>query len=162
MSKRRIVFDALNDLNIPYEIAEHPAVLTIEDIDALGLDPNGEVAKNLFLCDDKKQRFFLVTVRKTKTVNLQNLREVLGSRRLSFVSEERLGRMMGLDKGEVTPFGILNDTTGIIEVFLDKDFKNFKRIGVHPNDNTATVWLEPADLERVIKKSGADFSYIAL
>ena len=162
MSKRQIVFDKLDALEIQYELTEHPAVLTIEDIDELGLDPNGEVAKNLFLCDDKKQRFFLVTVEKSKKVNLNNLREVLGSRRLSFVSEERLGKMMGLDKGEVTPFGILNDMTGLIEVFLDKDFKDFKRIGVHPNDNTATVWIKPADLEKVILSCDTDFSYITL
>ncbi len=32
------------------------------------------------------------------------------------------------------------------------------QIGVHPNDNTATVWISPRDLEALIRKKGNKFS----
>lgn len=43
----------LRQSNIPYQIAEHPAAKTIEEIDSFHL-PNSEyIVKNLFLRDDK-------------------------------------------------------------------------------------------------------------
>ena len=36
--------------------------------------------------------------------------------------------------------------------FLARDFTG--RIGVHPNDNTATVWMQAADLADLIRDHG--------
>ena len=65
--------------------------------------------KNLFLRDDKKRHYYLVVVKKDKAVDLKGLRALLGSRPLSFASEQDLSRCLGLPKGAVTPLGILND-----------------------------------------------------
>lgn len=67
---------------------------------------------------------------------------------------------MELSKGSVTPFGVLNDTDCRVEVVLDKDILSFKRIGVHPNDNTATIWISPKDLEIIIKNHGNSIIYL--
>jgi len=50
--------------------------------------------------------------------------------------------MMRLIPGAVTPLGILNDTERKITLYLDRDFLENDLIDVHPNDNTATVWLK--------------------
>ena len=160
--KRKIVFDTLDNLKIKYEVIEHKPINTIEELDALNIDPNKEVVKNLFLCDDKKRRFFLISMSKEKTVNLKELRVMLDSRPLSFVSEDRLKSMLKLQKGEVTPFGILNDAEKKVEVIFDEDIESFNRVGVHPNDNTAMVWISPNDLKDVIEKHGNSFSYMDL
>lgn len=53
--------------------------------------------------------------------------------------------IMGLIPGAVTPLGVLNDEEHRVEVCLDRDFlAEPGKIGVHPNDNTATVWLKTA------------------
>jgi hypothetical protein len=67
---------------------------------------------------------------------------------------------LGLDKGAVSPFGILNDTGCIVEVVVDKDILAFEHIGVPPNDNTATLWIRPQDLESIIRNHGNVISYI--
>lgn len=41
-----------------------------------------------------------------------------------------------------------------VKVFLDKDFLGKEEIGVHPNDNTASVYLKTADLMQMIKEHG--------
>lgn len=41
-----------------------------------------------------------------------------------------------------------------VKVFLDKDFLEKEEIGVHPNDNTASVYLKTADLMQMIKEHG--------
>lgn len=85
---------------------------------------------------------------------MEELGEKLGGVRLSFASEERLEKYLGLKKGAVTPLGILNDTACAVKVFLDKDFLGKEEIGVHPNDNTASVYLKTADLMQMIKEHG--------
>lgn len=161
-SIRQVVFDYLSDMNINYEIIDHPAVYTIEEMDSLHIDDNNQVVKNLFLRDDKKKRYFLIALQKDKQVNLKELKMKLNSRPLSFASESALHEILGLNKGAVTPFGILNDKNCKVEVVLDNDIRYFQRIGIHPNDNTATVWIKTEDLEAVIRKHGNAFSYVEI
>lgn len=156
------VFDVLESMNIQYDVIEHPAVYTIEEMDNLNIENKDEVVKNLFVRDDKKKRYFLIVLQKNKRVDLKEIKKELNSRRLSFASEEDLSQYMKLSKGSVTPFGILNDIESKVEVVVDKDILLFERIGVHPNDNRATVWISPKDLEVVIKKHGNNISYIKI
>ena len=63
--------------------------------------------------------------------------------------------IMNLTKGSVTPFGLLNDKDLKVKFYLDESFmEEPKIIGVHPNDNTATLWIKADDLINIIKKHG--------
>ena len=151
----------LEEKNIPFEWVEHKAVYTIEEMEELGLESMDEIAKNLFLRDQKGKRHFLVVIRADKQVNLKELGEKLGVGKLSFASEERLEKYMGLKKGAVSPLGILNDENCAVEVFFDEDFTKMPRIGVHPNENTASVYLSPEDLLRVIREHGNELEIVS-
>ena len=140
----------LEENNIPFEWVEHKAVYTIEDMEELGLESMEETAKNLFLRDQKGKRHFLVVIRADKQANLKELGEKLGTK-LSFASEERLEKYLGLKKGAVTPLGVLNDEDHAVEIYFDEDFVYKERIGVHPNDNTASVYLKPLHLLEIIR-----------
>ena len=112
-------------------------------------------AKNLFVRDDKKQNYYLITVKGRKRVNLKAFRKAQGTRNLSFASAEDLMERLGLIPGAVTPLGVLNDETKSVKVYLDQDFlQEPELIGVHPNENTATVWIKTEDLIRVIREHG--------
>ena len=143
----------LEEKGIRYEWAEHKAVFTIAEMEELGLESMDEIAKNLFLRDQKGKRHFLVVIKGDKQADLKELGTLIGAK-LSFASEERLEKYMGLKKGAVTPLGILNDTDCAVEVFFDSDFVNMERIGVHPNDNTASVYLSVKDLLDIIREHG--------
>ena len=55
----------------------------------------------------------------------------------------------------MTPFGLLNDKNNKVKFFLDKDFLNSpSMIGVHPNENTATIFLKTEDLIKILKNTG--------
>ncbi|WLT00940.1 YbaK/EbsC family protein [Lactobacillus helsingborgensis] len=111
-------------------------------------------AKNLFVRDDKKQNYYLLTIKGDKRGNLQQFREENGTRRLSFVSPQDLKEKLGLKPGSVTPLGLLNDSGHEIPFYLDSYFSQQPRIAVHPNDNTATIWLNPQALIHLIKDLG--------
>ena len=154
VDKRKPVFDILEKLNIEYELDEHIAVYTIEEMDNLGMGHKGEILKNLFLRDDKKKNFYIVVLCKEKRADLKDIKAKLDSRPLTFASENSLYEYLKLEKGEVTPFGIVNDVERKVEVIFDSDIFSFEQVGVHPNDNTATVWIKPDDLRRVAVENG--------
>lgn len=156
--KMQKVCDVLNQNKIDYRLAEHPAVYTIDEMLVLNLPDFEAVAKNLFVRDDKKRNYYLLVVRQDKKVELKAFRDKIGSRNLSFASEEDLNAILGLSKGAVTPFGVLNDDRQTVQVLLDTAFRDGV-IGVHPNENTATVWLKTADLASIIKQHGNSVEY---
>lgn len=155
MEQKQKVYETLDSFGIQYQVIEHPAAFTIEDLYALEeFRDNPWIAKNLFLRDEKGRRHFLVLLDKDKKADLKGLRALLGTSNLSFASEERLMKHLHLTKGSVTPLGLLNDEENAVELVIDKDLTGRDRIGVHPNDNTATVMLSYADLHRLIRAHG--------
>jgi Ala-tRNA(Pro) deacylase len=163
LEQKQKIYEALEQMQIPYEVYEHPAAHTIEDIDALDIFRDKPwVAKNLFLRDEKGKRHFLIVMDKDKQADLKYIRDQLGTSRLSFASEERLMKYLKLTKGSVTPLGIMNDEELAVELAFDKDLVGREMIGVHPNDNTATVFLSYADLSQFIKSHGNPIHLIHL
>lgn len=151
----------LEQKSIPFDIIDHPAVYTIEEAAALNLPEPEAGAKNLFLRDDKKRNYYLLTVRDDRPVDLKAFQQLIGSRRLSFASEEDLMQLMGLIRGSVTPFGLLNDTENRVRFYLD-DWYIGRRISVHPNENTATLFLPADAMMEIIRQSGTCAEYISL
>lgn len=159
--KKEDILQLLKDKKIAFQIAEHEAIYTMAESDALKLPDRDIVAKNLFVRDDKKRQYFLLTLQKDKHVDLKEIQTRLESRRLSFASEADLNSMLGLSKGAVTPFGILNDAEQRVKVLIDADFRG-RMIGIHPNVNTATIWLQANDLFQIIERHGNPIDWIQL
>ena len=162
MEAIRKVLDALDAAGISYRLVEHEAVLTIEAMDRLHLEDGGVIAKNLFLRDAHGRRHFIVVLPGHKSADLKALRVRLGTSALSFASEERLKRFLGLEKGAVTPLGVPNDEERAVEVVFDRELAGFPSLGVHPNRNTATVFLAFADLEALVRAHGNPVSLVDL
>lgn len=160
MNKEEI-YNLLNGKNILYEITNHKAVYNMEEIKDIDIPYPLWDAKNLFVSDDKKRNYYLITLRGDKKINLKEFKKKYGLRPLSFASEEDLYKYLKLNPGSVTPLGLLNDEQRKVKFYLDLEFKN-ELIGVHPNDNTATVWLKTNDLVSLIKEHGSEFEFFEL
>lgn len=151
------IYALLESRQIPHEITEHMAVFNMEEAAQIQLPYPEDEAKNLFVRDDKKRNYYLITVKGDKRVDLKEFRQRHGTRTLSFASAEDLMAVMGLIPGAVTPLGLLNDEAHRVRCFLDEAFlEGDGRIGVHPNDNTATIWLKTADLLRILEEHGTE------
>ena len=146
-------YQYLTDRGVRYEVTEHAAVFNMEQLDAVRLPYPDRDAKNLFVRDDKKRNYYLITVKGDKRVDLKEFRKKHGLRPLSFASPEDLMAIMDLIPGAVTPLGLLNDEARKVTLFLDSAFSG-GLVGVHPNDNTATVWLQAEDLTRLVEEHG--------
>ncbi len=159
--KKQDIYNFLTQQNIKYEITEHKAVFSMSEVADIDIPHPEADAKNLFIRDDKKKNYYLITVRGDKRVNLKEFRKANNTRPLSFASENDLMNIMKLTPGSVTPFGILNDDERKVNFFLDREFTEpLNLIGIHPNENTATVWLKTDDLIKIIKQHGNPISII--
>lgn len=152
----------LDAQGIPYEKMEHRAVFTMEDMDVEDIGARGGVVKNLFLRDGKGKKHFLVVVPAGTQVNLGELSRKLEISKLSFASPERLAKYLGVVQGAVSPLGVLNDESHTVEVVFAKELAHAAKVGIHPNDNTATVWLSCKDLTKLIQALGNPVSFVAL
>lgn len=155
------VLALLESAAIKYEVTEHRPIYTVEEGEALKLPHPEAIARTLFLCDDKHQNFWLVTLPKDKKLDLKALRTQLGSRRLTFAAAEKLDAMLNLPPGSVTPLGALNDAEGRVPVIIDSAFKE-RLIGVPLLTNTATIWLNGADLALMLTQQGHKVNWLAL
>ncbi len=155
------IYHYLDEHNIEYEITEHKAVFNMEELDSVDLPYPEWDAKNLFVRDDKKRNYYLITVKGDKRVDLKEFRKQQGLRALSFASAEDLLAIMQLTPGSVSPLGLLNDAEHRVYFYLDTEFTGNK-IGVHPNDNTATVWMQTDDLMEIIQTHGNAAEYTRL
>lgn len=73
---------------------------------------------------------------------------------------ERLAKHLGVSKGSVTPLAVLNDAGRAVEVLFDPDLRSAGRVGVHPNDNTATLLMRFDDLLRVVREHGNTVGFL--
>ncbi|MBQ3653571.1 MAG: prolyl-tRNA synthetase associated domain-containing protein [Synergistaceae bacterium] len=154
------VLDTLDSLGINYELDEHEPVFTIDEITALGLNKKGMIPVNLFLRDAAGKRHFLVIHDGAKHTDLKTLRTQIGCSRLSFGSDERLMNHLGLTRGSVSPFGLINNTNHDVEVIIDEGIKSQTILGFHPNTNTATVWITYPDFMRFLEACGNPVLYV--
>ena len=150
LSKQEI-YEYLRGRNVPFEVTEHEAVYGMEQVAALDEPRKESLAKNLFVRDEKRETYCLITVRGEQKFDLNAFRHRFGLRRLSFATAEELLDLLGVRPGSVSPLCLLNPTSAGVRYFLDESFeREGGMIGVHPNDNTATIWMDVRDLVRIL------------
>ena len=148
------IYDLLKTKDVWHEITEHIAVYNMAEVALLDMPYPEADAKNLFV-RDKKKNYYLLTVKGHKRVDLKEFKEKNNLKSLSFASQEDLMSIMGLIPGAVSPFGLLNDEEFKVQFYVDEELLGGEGIiGIHPNNNTATVWLKTKDVLQIIEEHG--------
>lgn len=84
------MYQYLTEHGVRYETTEHGAVFNMEELAAVELPYPEYDAKNLFVRDEKRRNYYLITVRGGKRVDLKAFRREHGLKNLSFASPEEL------------------------------------------------------------------------
>ena len=158
---RKDLLSRLDALGIVTTTVDHPAVFTVEESKRLRGNLLGGHTKNLFL-KDKKGRLWLVVALEDRDVDLKALRKEIGAAQLSFGKPDLLSKVLGLEPGSVTPFGVINDTDGQVTVILDKGLLAFDTVNFHPLTNTATTQISPEGLQAFLRDTRHEPTIIAL
>ena len=105
----RKVTDFLEKNGIDYEMYRHPPLPTIEIALEYWKSLSAVHCKNLFMRNHKGNRHYLISFECHKNLDIHTLEHMLRQGKLSFASEERMVRCLGLHPGSVSPFGLIND-----------------------------------------------------
>ena len=159
---RQRVYAELARLEISFEPYDHPPVFNSEDVEKYWRDIPATPVKNLFLRNKKGNREYLVILGVDKRADLRQLVKIIGDDRFSFGSPERLMQTLGVTPGSVSPFGLLHEGSRKVLVIIDRDLRNAERLIFHPNDNTASVTISFADLEKFLATRGNVVRYISV
>ena len=163
MSERQErVFDFLQQQDIEYSFYTHPEAPTIEIARQYWHNDGSKHCKNLFLRNHKGNRHYLVVFDSEQSLAIHDLEQRLKQGKLSFASEQRMERYLGLKPGSVSPFGMINDTENHVHLFLDKNLLNYPSLSFHPNDNRATVVISQEMFAKYLNAVGNTFEYIEL
>ncbi|MCL6262672.1 prolyl-tRNA synthetase associated domain-containing protein [Craterilacuibacter sp. RT1T] len=133
---------------------EHPPVFTCEEASRLCPAMPGAETKNLFLCDNKGKRHFLLSMPAENSVDLKALAPILEVKSLRMASPERLLRYLGLTPGAVTLLAAFNDAEHAVEVVIDQALWTADAVLSHPLVNTATLSLPHDSLARFFTLTG--------
>jgi Ala-tRNA(Pro) deacylase len=156
------LYEILNKLQIEYEYHEHPPVPTIEAALKEWRHLDSGRCKNIFFRNHKGNRHYLVILDHRQQLNIRELEQRLQQGKLTFASDKRLKKWLGVEPGSVSPFGLINDTEKHVHLFIEKSLLNFERLAFHPNVNTASLVISTADLIRFLNDRGNGYELLDL
>ncbi len=162
MTEQEKVLDILNQLGINYELYEHKPLPTIEIAMEVWKDIKCTHCKNLFFRNHKGNRHYLVILESNHKLDIHDLEKRLKQGKISFASQRRMDKYLGVNAGSVSPFGLINDTENHVHLFLDKNLLAADKISFHPNVNTASVVIRFDDFKKYLDWTGNGYEFMEL
>lgn len=162
MRGQKEVYELLDKLSIPFHYREHPPVNTIEEATRYWKNYDSGRCKNIFLRNHKGNKHYLVILEHLRALNMKDLEARLKQGKLSFASEKRLMKYLGLKPGSVSPFGLINDRERHVHLFIDHKLLDFDNLSFHPNDNTASLIIAKNDFIRFLDHQGNSYEFLRL
>ena len=175
------VHNFLDSQGIRFKTHYHPPLPTIEMAMEYWKEIDSTHCKNLFFRNHKGNRHYLVVFECHKELSIHALEKSLRQGKLSFASQERMERCLGLLPGSVSPFGLINDMDltapdgtakeGVtakelfenghrVKLFLDKDLQKAETVSFHPCDNTASTVISTDDFMKFLSIWGGEYEWI--
>jgi Ala-tRNA(Pro) deacylase len=124
--------------------------------------PEKVPVKTLLVTDEKKQQVWMVAMRGLNRLDMKSLAQACGVKKVQFVRSERVEEMVGVPPGSVSIFGLLHPGAETMQVIVDESLMQEPELGFHPNDNTATVFLKPEYVLKIIPATNHDYRILAL
>ncbi len=156
------VFEFLQEHAIPHRVIEHVAVFRVgeEPPELEGVFST----KNLLLKDTKSSQVYLVMMEGEKKLDIAKLASAIETTksRLRFLRYEEVEPAVGVQPGSVSILNLTNSQAKGIKVLFDTALLAQAEIGSHPNVNTATVLMTPANTLKTLAILGAEVVEVAL
>ncbi len=162
LERRAKVLARLKEWDISYTMYEHPPLPTIEKALEYWKNIKAVHCKNLFFRNHKGNKHYLVVFECHHEMAISQIEKMLKQGKLSFASEARMDKYLGLKPGSVSPFGLINDSDKAVKLFLDINLKKADLLSFHPNDNTASLTISNADFHRFLEHWGGEYEFLDL
>jgi Ala-tRNA(Pro) deacylase len=162
MNGQKELYTTLSLLNISFDYYEHPAAPTIEEAMKYWKDIEATHCKNLFFRNHKGNKHYLVILDHRYTLDIHDLEKRLKQGKLSFASEQRMEKYLGIKPGSVSPLALINDYDNHVYVFFDENLKQSTKISFHPNINTASIVIQFQDFLKFMQYTSNKYEFLKL
>ena len=95
-------------------------------------------------------------------LDIRDLEQRLKQGKISFASQKRMDKYLGVMAGSVSPFGLINDKENHVHLFLDQNLQKSEKISFHPNVNTASLVLKFKDFVKYLDWVGNSYEFLEL
>ncbi|MDU6524222.1 prolyl-tRNA synthetase associated domain-containing protein [Enterococcus devriesei] len=154
-------YETLVQLKIPFHQVATGEALTMEDCIDIDNRLGIEVVKTIFLCNQKKTKFYLyITPADFKFVT-KEFGKKLEIPRVSFASADLLKERLGVIPGAATIFGLLLDSDHEIQLVFDQSVAEREWYGCSSGSVTNYMKLKTKDLfEKFLPYTGHEAIFI--
>lgn len=162
MRGQKELYELFEKLSVKFEYHEHPPLATIDDARIHWKDFNSCRCKNIFFRNHKGDKHYLIILEHLRQLNIHDLERRLRQGKLSFASDQRLKRFLGVEPGSVSPFGLINDTEHHVHLFIDEKLNECSHLAFHPNINTASLLVSKSDFLKFLAYTGNTYEFIRM
>lgn len=158
LSSAQSTEDFLKSKNIQYHIQSHNPVMNMAELSQIVCTKEGisfHYAKNMVF-KSKNGNFVYYLLPGEQNANIKMLEKFSGEKGLQGANETHLHDYLNVQKGGVTPFGLLNlteDNRSKFTLVIDERLSDREYIAVHAMINDHTIWLHFKDLETLLKEN---------
>lgn len=135
------LYNILDELQIKYTVLNHNKITTMEEGKEIAKQLKGTVPVNI-LVKSKKGDLYLIVKSPNSKIELKDVAKVVNTKSLTVVKPEVMTSVLGVPKGCVTVFGLINDKKKQVTVLIDKNIPRDEPINFHPLRNDATLTLD--------------------
>ena len=146
LDKEIKVYDLLDSLDINYDYLYHKAISSVEEGREVSSFLDAMVCKNLFLCNSKKDKYYLLLIPEDKKFNSSKVSKMIGSTRLSFGSPSKMEEYLNVTPGSVTIMALMNDLDNKVQLIVDEEVIHSEYFACHPCVNTTSLRMKTNDV----------------
>ena len=95
-------------------------------------------------------------------MDIHSIEKQLHQGKLSFASEERMMKYLGVRPGSVSLFTLINDVNHEVILFIDSQLRNAEKVSFHPNDNRASLVISNSDMLKFVQSMGNEYYFLDL
>jgi len=148
------VTEFLDKSGVSYEVNEHPAVFTAQQMAAVEHEPGQYVAKPVIVKADGEVLMCVLSA--CYKIDLGALKEQLGARSVELADEKEIGELCDdCELGAEPPFGNLYDLPTLMDEALEVDDHIIFQAGTHEQ----AIRMSMDDYRKLAKPKVLSFSY---
>ncbi len=144
-------------LGIETTTTEHAPVFTVAESQALRGSLPGGHSKNLFLRPARSGPgpHLLAVLQEDRKLSVNALARAVGAGRVEMAPADDLRRLLGVEPGSVTPFGMVKAPPGAVRIVIDAGLlRDHEVVHFHPLVNSMTTAIRPDELLRFLEHLG--------
>ena len=120
------------------------------------------VGKHLFVREKKGEKKYLIVTNSSKQIDLSKLKEILGCRKLEFVSPDEMEDLIKATPGNVSIFNMMYDYNKDVELIMDEELFNVSKVAFHPLYNGMSIFMSLDECFSFLATIGRDATILSL